>query len=215
MRENNLIWNRKTFDLCRNVCLQELVKLTFTHKLQINYLQKDNWAYLLKCWHATHHVKFYTCNNSTPKGIPACVGASKCDHMPFIDKPAWSASENFLLFWTIFCPFTSLTTLKIKFLKKWKKKSLEISSIYTCVPKIVITWRMIPEIWCITVGQTDKQKKWHIEVGAPSKKPTLSLSLEPEPFDAGGTHMCAFLVTKKITSFLHHLILFWLYNSIA
>ena len=123
MRENNLIWNRKTFDLCRNVCLQELVKLTFTHKLQINYLQKDNWAYLLKCWHATHHVKFYTCNNSTPKGIPACVGASKCDHMPFIDKPAWSASENFLLFWTIFCPFTSLTTLKIKFLKKWKKKA--------------------------------------------------------------------------------------------
>ena len=21
-------------------------------KLQMNYLRKDNWAYLLKCWHA-------------------------------------------------------------------------------------------------------------------------------------------------------------------
>ena len=122
MRENNLIWNRKTFDLCKNVCLQKLVKLTFTHKLQINYLQKDNWTYLLKCWHATHHIKFYMCNNSTTKGIRACVGASKCDHMQFIDKPTWCATENFLLFWTIFYPFTPLTTWKIKFLKKWKKK---------------------------------------------------------------------------------------------
>ena len=34
--------------------------------------------------------------------------------------------QNFLKFWTNFCPFTSLTTLKIKILKKWKKR-LEIS----------------------------------------------------------------------------------------
>ena len=158
MRENNLIWNRKTFDLCRNVCLQELVKLTFTHKLQINYLQKDNWAYLLKCWHATCHVKFYTCNNSTSKGIPACVGASKCDHMPFIDKPAWSASENFLLFWTIFCPFTSLTTLKIKFLKKWKKKPGDIITLHMCTKNcdhmMYDSWDMVHN--CRPDRQTEK-----------------------------------------------------------
>ena len=28
--------------------------------------------------------------------------------------------QNFLSFWTIFCPFTSLTTPSIKILKKWK-----------------------------------------------------------------------------------------------
>ena len=162
MRENNLIWNRKTFDLCKNVCLQKLVKLTFTHKLQINYLQKDNWTYLLKCWHATHHIKFYMCNNSTTKGIRACVGASKCDHMPFIDKPTWCATENFLLFWTIFYPFTPLTTWKIKFLKKWKKKkkkkSLEISSIYMCTENcdhmMYDSWDMVHN--CQPDRQTEK-----------------------------------------------------------
>ena len=30
---------------------------------------------------------------------------------------------NFLSFWTIFCPFTSLTTWEIKILKKWRKKN--------------------------------------------------------------------------------------------
>ena len=46
---------------------------------------------------------------------------------------------------------------------------------YTCVPKIMIRWCTVPEIWCATVGLTDwrtmdRQKKWHIEVGAPTKK---------------------------------------------
>ena len=41
--------------------------------------------------------------------------------------------QNFFSFWTIFCPFTPLTTKKIKILKKWKT-SLEISSFYTSVP---------------------------------------------------------------------------------
>ena len=47
------IWNRTNFDLCNNVynqCLQETVKLTFTHKLQMNYLQRNNWTHLLKCY---------------------------------------------------------------------------------------------------------------------------------------------------------------------
>ena len=41
--------------------------------------------------------------------------------------------QNFLLFWTIFCPVTPLTTWKIKILKKWKKH-LEIVSFYIGVP---------------------------------------------------------------------------------
>ena len=40
--------------------------------------------------------------------------------------------QNFLSFWTFFCPFTPLTVWNIKILKKWKQ-SLEIS-FYTCVP---------------------------------------------------------------------------------
>ena len=42
---------------------------------------------------------------------------------------------NFLSFWTIFCPFTSLKTWKIKILKKWKqqKKMLgDIIILYMC-----------------------------------------------------------------------------------
>ena len=57
--------------------------------------------------------------------------------------------QNFLSFWTIFCPFTPLTTQKIKILKKWKKH-LEISSFYTSVPKIMIICYTVPEIWCMT-----------------------------------------------------------------
>ena len=44
---------------------------------------------------------------------------------------------EFLSFWTVSCPFTPLTTQKIKILKNWKKH-LEISSFYTSVLKIVI-----------------------------------------------------------------------------
>ena len=47
-----------------------------------------------------------------------------------------------------------------------KKKHLEILSVYTCVPKIMIRWCTVPEKWCATNGR----KKWHIEVGAPPKK---------------------------------------------
>ena len=41
--------------------------------------------------------------------------------------------ENFLSFWTVFCPFNPLTTRKIKILKKWKKY-LEILLFYKGVP---------------------------------------------------------------------------------
>ena len=54
---------------------------------------------------------------------------------------------------------------QIQILKKWKEH-LEISSFYICVPKTMIRWCTVPEIWC----RTDGQKKWHIEVGAPPKK---------------------------------------------
>ena len=47
--------------------------------------------------------------------------------------------QNFCHFEPFFCPFTPLTTQKIKILKKWNK-NLEISSIYTCVLQMTIIW---------------------------------------------------------------------------
>ena len=62
-------------------------------------------------------------------------------------------------------------TQKSKILKKWEKH-LEVSSFYTCVPKIKIMitiygfWNMVRD------GRADGRtviKRWHIEVGAPPK----------------------------------------------
>ena len=47
-----------------------------------------------------------------------------------------------------YSPLPTLMIWKIRILKKWKKH-LEISSFYTCVPKITITC-MLPKIWSAT-----------------------------------------------------------------
>ena len=52
-------------------------------------------------------------------------------------------------FWTYFCLFTPITAWKMKISKKWKKH-LQMSSFYTCVPKIMIIWYTVPEIWHVT-----------------------------------------------------------------
>ena len=57
--------------------------------------------------------------------------------------------QNFLSFWTIFCPFIPLKTRKIKILKKFKK-CLEISPFYTNALKIMIMCYTVPEIQCVT-----------------------------------------------------------------
>ena len=56
---------------------------------------------------------------------------------------------EFFLIWAIFCPFTPLSTQKIKILKK-RKKSREILSFSTSVPQMTIIWYMVPEIWSVT-----------------------------------------------------------------
>ena len=58
-------------------------------------------------------------------------------------------------FWAIFCPFTP-NCPKHQFSKTMKKKSLEISSLYKCVPKIIIRWCTVPEIWCATGRWMDR-----------------------------------------------------------
>ena len=40
--------------------------------------------------------------------------------------------QDFLSFWTFFCPFTQLTTQKIKILKNWKKITGNIITLHKC-----------------------------------------------------------------------------------
>ena len=79
----------------------------------------------------------------------------KCHHFTHVYRKPQSYEVRLLrygvrqtevsIIWASFCPFTSLTTRKIEILKK-RKKHLEMSSFYTCVPKITIKWYMPPEI---------------------------------------------------------------------
>ena len=53
-------------------------------------------------------------------------------------------------FWATFCPFSPVRTQKMNISKKWKKH-LEMSSFYTCAPKIMIiiilycSWDMLSD----------------------------------------------------------------------
>ena len=58
-------------------------------------------------------------------------------HMIYGSSDMECNGQNVLLFWTISCPFNSVTTQKTKILKKGKKY-LEISSFYISVQKIMI-----------------------------------------------------------------------------
>ena len=125
-----------------------------------NNPKNQNFKKIKKCLEI---LSFYTC-------VPQLTII--CCMFPEIS----SVTDNFLSFWAIFCPFTPLTTQKIKVLKKWKKV-LKIS-FYTHVAKKMTRWCTVPEIWCMTDRQTDRQmegptegwKKWHIDVGTPLKK---------------------------------------------
>ena len=79
------------------------------------------------------------------------------DHMLY---SSWDMAHDgcncYFSFWAIFCPFTSHQPKKWKFQKKWKK-GLEISSFYTCTPKIMISWCTVPEILCVTDRWMDRK----------------------------------------------------------
>ena len=56
------------------------------------------------------------------------------------------------------------------FFFKKNKKNLGIPSFDTRVPKMMIRWYTVPEIWCMTnrqmEGQRVRWKKWHLEGGS-------------------------------------------------
>ena len=92
---------------------------------------------ILKKWKKLlERSSFYTCNKNH-------------DLMMYASWDIEHDRQNFLSFWASFCPFSPLTTQKIKILKKWKKTPGEISSFYTSVPKIMIRCYTVPEARCV------------------------------------------------------------------
>ena len=80
------------------------------------------------------------------------------DHIVYCSWDAARDISNYLSFWAIFSSFTPLTCPKNENCKKMKKKKhLGISLSYTCEPKIMIRWCMVPKKWCVTDRQTDGQ----------------------------------------------------------
>ena len=76
----------------------------------------------------------------TPKDIIISQMCIKNDsHMMYISWDTECNTQNFLSFWTIFCPFTLLTNQNIKFWKNEKNDHLTL-------PKMTVTWCMVPEI---------------------------------------------------------------------
>ena len=95
-----------------------------------------------------HFLPFYSPNNSKnqnfqkTKKMPGDIIILRyyhyhCNindnHMMYGSWDMKHNGQNFLSFWTVFCPFIPLKKQKIKILKKWKQIP-EILSFYTCVP---------------------------------------------------------------------------------
>ena len=94
---------------------------------------------LSKTWKKHLKISFYT---SVPKIMITGYTVPGIWHMTDVTVTFW--------FWAIFCLFTPLTAQKIKMKdmkKKKKKKTLEISSFYTSVPKNLIICYTVFEIW--------------------------------------------------------------------
>ena len=79
-----------------------------------------------------HFLPFYSSNNSKnqnfekmKKPLGDLITLNMCiiydNHMMYYFWDMEQDTQNFLSFWTIFCPFTPLTTQKIRILKKSKQ----------------------------------------------------------------------------------------------
>ena len=115
--------------------------------------QTELFVILDHFWHIypptdPENQNFGTMNN-TPKDIILQMFTINYSHMMYNSWDMKCNTHNFLSFWTIFYPFSPLTTQKISILKNWKKYP-EILSFYTWVPKMTIKWRMVPEILSVT-----------------------------------------------------------------
>ena len=82
-----------------------------------NNLQSQNFQKIKKASRATTILQVCTINGN---------------HMMYASWDLVGERRNFLRLWTVFCPFNSLTTQKIKILKKWIKKPGDIIILRIC-----------------------------------------------------------------------------------
>ena len=88
-------------------------------------------------------LQMFTINDK--KNLSVALHICKAIYHIYMALQIWSATDKFFLsFWTVFCPFTILTTRKNENFKKLKREPLEISSFYTSVTKIMIICYTVP-----------------------------------------------------------------------
>ena len=127
------------------------------------------WAIFCPVTHLTaQKMKTSKKWNKHPEISPFNTKVPKIMTICFPVPEIWHVRCNYFSLWAIFCPFTPppptpcLTAWKMKVPKKCKNSSrYHHLSFYTCVPKIIIRWCTVPEIWCTTDrrwtdGRTEK-----------------------------------------------------------
>ena len=106
------------------------------------------------------HLEMSSFYTRVPKIMIVCYTAPEIWHVTYV-----IVIFHFGLFFALLTPPAPFppppNTQKNQNFKKLK--------LYTCVPKIMIRWCTVPEIWCATDGRTDGQKKL-LEVCAPPKR---------------------------------------------
>ena len=127
---------------------------------------------ILKKWKKLMEIaSFYTSvgiasfNTSVPQIMIICYTLPEIWHMTDV-----TVIFHFGLFFALLPPTSPKNE---NFKKKWKK-GLEISSFYTCTPKIMISWCTVPEIWCVTDRYMDGKSdiwRWmpHLKRGKKGK----------------------------------------------
>ena len=94
----------------------------------------------------THKIKILKKKkNGKPENIILYKSIKNDIHMMY---GSWDKKHNRQNFLPFLGQFLLFYFTKSKFQKKWKK-SLEISSIYTSAPKIMIICHIVPEIQCV------------------------------------------------------------------
>ena len=108
------------------------------------------WAFLCTFTHLTTQKIKMKKMNKTPGDIIILhmYTKSRSDDIQFLRYSVWQIKFLFLILGYVF-PFDPLNSPKHQNFEKMKK-ALEISSFYICVPKIMIRWCIVPEIWCMT-----------------------------------------------------------------
>ena len=97
------------------------------------------------------------------------ISLHKCtknhDHMLYCSWDLAHDEYNFYFSFRafLFCSFTPMTARKTNFFQKMQK-SLEISLFYTCVPKRMIKWCTVPEIWFVTDRRKERWTDGQMDV---------------------------------------------------